>query len=89
MKDSYCVIAFGNTRVAMTVQQTLKEKGFRIDVMPTLREITAGCGLSVRFTPVHLESIRQAVGEMSIEASLCQYYKVEAEMGRCSVTRLA
>ncbi len=89
MKDTYCLIAFGNTHVAMTVQKALKEKGFRIDVMPTLREITAGCGLSVRFTPLNLESIRQAVGEMSIEPSLCQYYKVEAEMGRCNVTRLA
>lgn len=88
MRDTYYVIAFGNTHVAIKVQKALNEKGFRIDMMPTLREITAGCGLSVRFTPENLESIKRAVTEMSVEPTLYQYYKVDADMGKCSVTKL-
>lgn len=89
MRDTYCVIAFGNTHVAVKVQKALDKKGFKIDMMPTLREITAGCGLSIRFAPADLESIKKAVAEMSIEPTLYQYYKVDADMGKCSVTKLA
>ncbi|MDD4834201.1 MAG: DUF3343 domain-containing protein [Lutispora sp.] len=88
MEDLFCVIAFSNTHAAVTVQKTLSESGYRIFMMPTLREITAGCGLSVRFSPNDLSEIQKAVSYMNIEPSLHQFYMVDTRMGRCQISKL-
>ncbi len=88
MNDSYCVIAFGNTHMAIKVQKTLNEKGFSINMMPTLRAITAGCGLSIRFSSEDLTNIQKAVSEINIEPSLHQFYMVENNMGEYKVSKI-
>ncbi|HHU33205.1 MAG: DUF3343 domain-containing protein [Zhaonellaceae bacterium] len=88
MRDSYYLIAFANTHVAMKAHKHLREKGFNIAIMPTLRKITASCGLSIRFSSEDLPSIQKAVSEINIDPSLHQFYKVETNMGKCTVTKL-
>ena len=88
MNDSYCVIAFGSTHAAIRVQKLLSDKGFSIIMMPTLRVITAGCGLSIRFSSEDLTNIQKAVSEANIEPSLHQFYTVENNMGEYKISKL-
>ncbi|WP_420838526.1 DUF3343 domain-containing protein [Dehalobacterium formicoaceticum] len=81
-------MACGNTHVAMKVQKILNERGFNVFMMPTLRKIAAGCGLSIRFSSDELSNIQKSVYEMSIEPSLHQFYKVETNMGKYKVSQI-
>lgn len=49
--QEYCVIAFANARVATKGQNILQQTGLKAFLMPTPREITASCGLSLRLSP--------------------------------------
>lgn len=53
----YCVVAFSQAGAAIRGRQALEGAGVNAFVMPTPREITAGCGLSLRLP---LEAWRQA-----------------------------
>lgn len=44
----YYILAFDTTTDAMQAEKLLKEK-FHIAIMPVPREISSGCGLSIRF----------------------------------------
>ena len=44
----YYILAFDTTTDAMQAEKLLKDK-FHIAIMPVPREISSGCGLSIRF----------------------------------------
>lgn len=44
----YYILAFDTTTDAMQAEKLLKDK-FNIAIMPVPREISSGCGLSIRF----------------------------------------
>lgn len=48
LKKEFYVIAFESTHHALKVESILKNK-FAIETIPTPREISASCGLSIKF----------------------------------------
>ena len=46
--NEYYILAFNTTTDAMQAEKLLKDK-FNIAIMPVPREISSGCGLSIRF----------------------------------------
>lgn len=46
--QEYYILAFDTTTDAMQAEKLLKDK-FDIAIMPVPREISSGCGLSIRF----------------------------------------
>lgn len=71
----YCVIAFAGTHAALSAQKLLAPL-CPVQVMPVLREISAGCGISIRFPPEHLETVRCALAASSLPASEYAFYGV-------------
>lgn len=63
MKREFCVIAFESTHYAIMIEKKLKDK-YDINTIPTPREITTSCGLSIRFQGEALEGI---IGELISE----------------------
>ncbi|NLF46350.1 MAG: DUF3343 domain-containing protein [Syntrophomonadaceae bacterium] len=53
----YGVITFHSTSHALKAEKTLKKKQREIMVVPTLREISSSCGLSLKFRPQLLPAI--------------------------------
>lgn len=49
MEENYYLIAFNSTQHAISTEQLLKGEGKEIMMIPTPREITSSCGLSLRF----------------------------------------
>ncbi|MEN6462869.1 MAG: DUF3343 domain-containing protein [Syntrophomonas sp.] len=53
--DNYSLFTFGSTSHALKAETVLKELGAEFLIMPTLREISASCGLSVKIFPENAE----------------------------------
>lgn len=53
--NSYSLFTFGSTSHALKAETVLKEMGAVFIIMPTLREISASCGLSVKIFPENVE----------------------------------
>lgn len=80
-EEVYYVIAFDSTHYAIQGEKILKNRDIDIKVIPTPREITASCGLSIRFNPEFFEQIKNILEEASL--SIRGIYKlVKDEAGR-------
>ncbi|WP_352418770.1 DUF3343 domain-containing protein [Proteiniborus sp.] len=65
-EEVYYVIAFDSTHYAIQGEKVLRDKDIDIKVIPTPREITASCGLSIRFNPELFEQIKNILKEYSL-----------------------
>jgi len=52
--DNYCVFTFAATAQALKAEKVLKKNEADFLIMPTLREISTSCGLSVKLSPENL-----------------------------------
>ncbi|WP_026478080.1 DUF3343 domain-containing protein [Alkaliphilus transvaalensis] len=78
----FCVIVFESTHFAIAAESRLKEKAYPIEIIPTPREITASCGLSIKFNPEGLDDIKQEIREGKIGIKgIFQMYKKEEGRG--------
>lgn len=76
MEERYYVIVFPNAHTAMAAQKRLNDRQIPIFMMPTLRELSDSCGLSIRFLPADLYRVRQALAEDDLLRERCQLYLV-------------
>lgn len=53
--DNYCVFTFAATAHALKAEKVLKNQKADFLVIPTLREISTSCGLSVKLSPDNLD----------------------------------
>ena len=81
MRDSdYGVIAFENTHSAMTAERMLTGL-LDFILMPTPREIAAGCGIAMRLS---LEAVPEALAQLDtagFDSSLRQAYRIITDDG--------
>ncbi len=61
------VIAFESTHYAMAAEKTLREKEYDFDTIPTPREISVSCGLSIMFEKPLLKDISRDMIENKIK----------------------
>lgn len=55
------VITFDSTHHAIRGEKFLKESGLTIRTIPTPREISASCGLSIKFDIDNLENVKEII----------------------------
>lgn len=87
----YCVAAFSDAKAAITAQRVLAQGGMDAPMMPTPREITASCGLSLR---VPLERLEQAAeclknGGLGPEMGCVHFYHMEYDACSRTVTPIS
>jgi hypothetical protein len=64
--EEYIIITFASTNFAMQAENELKTSGVKHQIIPTPRQITLSCGLSV-MTPVdNLDAIRKLISDRKI-----------------------
>ncbi|MBS5788682.1 MAG: DUF3343 domain-containing protein [Clostridioides difficile] len=66
MKEMY-IVSFNSTHHAIRSEKLLKEHEVAITMLPTPREISASCGLSVRFSKDDLEKITKILKDNEID----------------------
>lgn len=71
------VVTFQSTHHAIAGEKHIKEEGIAIKTIPTPREITASCGLSIKFELEDLERIQAIIAQnqLSIEG----IYQIQLE----------
>ncbi|MEA4915254.1 MAG: DUF3343 domain-containing protein [Christensenella sp.] len=83
--EGYWLFAFDSPHAAIAVQRLLSSCG--AVVMPTLRSITASCGMSLRLRDEAIEEAKRIIRTSSIDPALYRLYRVEQEgkEARCTL----
>ncbi|MGE5631016.1 MAG: DUF3343 domain-containing protein [Caulobacteraceae bacterium] len=76
MNDYYLAV-FDSTHHAMRFEKVVKDGGFKINIMPVPREITASCGLSVKMDRTDYDDIRVLADNEKLIVK--GYYLVETQ----------
>lgn len=63
------LIVFQSTNFALEAEKRFRERGIQFEMMPTPREITSSCGLSIRFPLSDQGRVKEMVaqGEITIK----------------------
>ncbi|HYE09583.1 MAG TPA: DUF3343 domain-containing protein [Patescibacteria group bacterium] len=80
MSISEIIATFDNTHHALRFEKTLKENEIKLTVMPVPREVSASCGLSVKFSLEKLEDIKALTADYEILVK--KYYEIILEDGK-------
>lgn len=66
MNEMY-IVSFSSTHHAIRTDKIFAEKGIKCTTLPTPREITASCGISIRFSYEDIDAVTNLLEENSIE----------------------
>ena len=82
----YCLITFATTSYALKAERILNSAEADFIMIPTLREISSSCGLSIKFLPEQLDEYAAELekGQVPIES----VYNVQKIGQRNSVEKL-
>lgn len=71
--DIYYLLVFNSTHHALEAEDRLKEEGYPIQVVPVPPEISAGCGLAIKFS-----RLKKEISALLLETKLdfAGFYKV-------------
>ncbi len=71
----YFLITFSSTHAAIAAQKFLKDK-IHFYVMPTLREISNSCGISLKINDSAYEEIMEAIKDFPINHGMYKIYLI-------------
>lgn len=75
--ERYFLFAFDSPHAAIASQRLLASLG--AVMMPTLRSITASCGMSLRLRDDRVDKAREIMRASAIDPALYRLYRVEQE----------
>lgn len=85
MRDVYGVAAFRSRQQVLRFESTLRRQGIPTSVVSTPRDISMGCGLSVRFPVERQHEVRRALAA-SNPGNLIGLYRAEYDGSRLKVS---
>lgn len=74
MNEMY-IVSFNSTHHAIKTEKLFNEKQITCTTLPTPREITASCGISIRFLYKDIEAIKEILILNSVEYKGIYYIK--------------
>lgn len=80
MSTNEAIATFDNTHNALRFEKILKENEIKLVVMPVPREVSASCGLSVKFGMDELEKVKTLASQNEIIVK--HYYEIAIEDGK-------
>ena len=78
--NDYYIAVFDSTHYALKFEKVIRASGFKINIMPVPREITASCGISAKLEVDEIEKIIAHAENENLKVS--GYYHVEAQNGK-------
>lgn len=64
--EVYGVLTFESTHHAISGEKIFKEAGLKFKTIPTPREITSSCGLSIRFDLEDFEDVKERINKTEL-----------------------
>ena len=83
-QEKYALASFRSRSQAVQFLKTLQNTGIAAEIVPTPQKIALGCGLSVKFSPGELETVRKLYHQKRTQA-YAGIYLVEQVGGRVRV----
>lgn len=81
MNQAYGIAAYRSRQQVMKINDLLRRNGIETVIVSTPKEISAGCGLSVRFDIKDAQSVKRIVSREK-NANLIGLYRVDPSLGR-------
>ena len=78
--NDYYIAVFDTTHYALKFEKVIRDSGFKINIMPVPREITASCGISAKLEADEINDIMTLAVEENLKVQ--GYYHVESENGK-------
>ena len=75
MTENFCIAAFDSTHHAIAAEKKLTDAQLSIRIIPVPTQVTAGCGLAVRFACQDFDRISDLLSASTDAA----YYKVSRQ----------
>jgi len=85
MRDVYGVAAFRSRQQVLRFEAALRRRGVPTRVVTTPRDISMGCGLSVRFSLADLAAVRRVLAAEN-PGNLIGLYRAEYDGARLRVS---
>lgn len=85
--SNFGLFTFDTTSDALKAEKTLKKSHIKFLVIPTLREISVSCGLSIKFRLEDQKELNQIFAMEQLRYN--GLYQVEKKNGRNSVQKLS
>ncbi|MEN6324811.1 MAG: DUF3343 domain-containing protein [Syntrophomonas sp.] len=85
-RKNYCLFTFASTSQALKAEKVLKTNEAEFLIMPTLREISASCGLSVKIAPENFKDYYDILLEQKVIVD--GLFQVEKEGNKNHINRI-
>lgn len=66
LDNTIYVVVFESTHYAIAAEKLFKDLKYLVEIIPTPREITASCGLSIKFSEEMLDKVKETLNEANI-----------------------
>lgn len=83
---NYYLFTFVSTSHALKGEKVLKEYGADFVMIPTLREISSSCGLSIKIAPEYLDEYFQVLKNSNIAVE--ELYQVQKQDGKNIISKM-
>lgn len=85
MNETFAIASFRSRQQVMKFEAALRREGLRSSIITTPRDVSVGCGLSIRFELDDMDRVF-AVYRRVAPSNLIGFYRVERISGNQTVT---
>lgn len=85
-QEVFGIASFRSRQQVFKFEGALRRSGVRVEVITTPRDVSVGCGLSVRFELNEADRVMSVYNQLR-PSNLIGFYRVERMQGQRTVTR--
>lgn len=85
-QEVFGIASFRSRQQVFKFEGALRRSGVKVEVITTPRDVSVGCGLSIRFELNEADHVMQVYNELR-PSNLIGFYRVERTQGQRTVTR--
>ena len=85
-QEVFGIASFRSRQQVLKFEGALRRSGVRVEVITTPRDVSVGCGLSIRFELSDAERVKEVYNQLR-PSNLIGFYRVERMDGGRTVTR--
>lgn len=85
-QEVFGIASFRSRQQVLKFEGVLRRSGVKVSVITTPRDVSVGCGLSIRFELADTDRVMEVYGQLR-PSNLIGFYRVERENGQRTQTR--
>ncbi|MEG0900938.1 MAG: DUF3343 domain-containing protein [Clostridia bacterium] len=86
MREAFGIASFRSRQQVLKFESALRRAGVRVSVITTPRDVSVGCGLSIRFDLNDQAHVTEVYNQLR-PSNLIGFYRVDRDEGSRTMTR--